>query len=85
MAGGYDAKIAELEEDVRAKTQWARDVETRLTAEVKKQTADLVAAVDALHRTEKELEERTAWALRLQERGERAGAAASRWSAPRDG
>jgi hypothetical protein len=26
-----------------------------------------VAAVDALHHTEKELEERTAWALRLQE------------------
>jgi SAM-dependent methyltransferase len=62
----YDAKIADLERDIAAKTQWARDVETALTAEVKKQTADLVAAVDALHRTEKELEERTAWALRLQ-------------------
>jgi predicted nucleic acid-binding Zn-ribbon protein len=65
-SAAYDAKIAELEQDVVAKTQWARDVETRLTAEVKKQTADLVAAVDALHRTEKELDDRTAWALRLQ-------------------
>jgi SAM-dependent methyltransferase len=65
-SAAYDAKVAELEQDVVAKTQWARDVESRLTAEVKKQTADLVAAVDALHRTEKELDDRTAWALRLQ-------------------
>ena len=67
MAADYEAKVVELEEDIRAKTEWARDIETRLTAEVKRQTADLVAAVDALHRTEKELEERTVWALRLQE------------------
>jgi SAM-dependent methyltransferase len=66
-AGGYEAKVADLEGDIRAKTQWARDVETRLTAEVQKQTADLFTAVEALHRTEKELGERTAWALRLQE------------------
>ncbi|HEV2446831.1 MAG TPA: methyltransferase domain-containing protein [Candidatus Sulfopaludibacter sp.] len=67
MAAEYDAKIADMEKDLAAKTQWARDVETRLTAEVDKQTAELVRAVDALHRTEKELEDRTAWALRLQE------------------
>ena len=36
-------------------------------AEIRKQTAELVRAVEALHHTEKELEERTAWALRLQE------------------
>jgi ubiquinone/menaquinone biosynthesis C-methylase UbiE len=67
VAEGYAAKVTELEESVQAQTQWALDVEASLTAEVKKQTADLVAAVDALHHTEKELEERTAWALRLQE------------------
>ena len=67
VASGYAHKVRELEEDIRAKTQWARDVETSLTAEVQKQTAQLFAAVEALHRTEKELEERTAWALRLQE------------------
>jgi len=67
MAGEYDAKIRELEDDVRAKTQWARDVEAALTADVQKQTAHLVAAVEALNRTEKELEDRTAWALRLQD------------------
>jgi hypothetical protein len=43
------------------------DVEASLTAEVKKQTGQLFAAVEALHHTEKELEERTGWALRLQE------------------
>ncbi len=63
MAGAYEAKIVELEQDVGAKTQWARDTETRLQQHIQ----DLVAAVEALHRTEKELEERTAWALRLRD------------------
>jgi SAM-dependent methyltransferase len=67
MAADYDAKIAALEKDIQARTQWARDVETSLTAEVRKQTAELVRAVEALHHTEKELQDRTAWALQLQE------------------
>jgi SAM-dependent methyltransferase len=84
MAASYDAKIAELEEDIRARTQWAKDVEARLTEEVRKQTADLVRAVDALHRTEKELEDRTGWALRLQQEadalnGQLALVRGSRW------
>ncbi len=66
-SAAYDTKVADLERDIEEKIRWARDVETALTAEVKKQTADLVAAVEALHRTEKELEERTAWALRLKD------------------
>jgi SAM-dependent methyltransferase len=65
MAEGYAAQVSALEADVQAKIKWARDVETALTADVNKQTAALVNAVDALHRTEKELEERTAWALAL--------------------
>ena len=69
-SAAYEAKVAELEKDVEDKIQWARNVETALTAEVQKQTADLVAAVEALHRTEKELEERTAWARRLQAEAE---------------
>jgi SAM-dependent methyltransferase len=64
-AAGYEAKVGELEADVRSKIQWAKDVEAALIIEVTKQTADLVKAVDALHNTEKELEERTEWALRL--------------------
>jgi len=67
MAEQYAGKVRDLEEDIRAKTKWAQDVEAALTAEVQKQTAELVKAVDALHLTEKELHERTEWALRLQE------------------
>jgi len=84
MAEGFTAKVMELEEDVHNKTRWALDVEASLTADVKKQTADLVRAVEALHRTEKDLDERTAWALRLQEEAHQLGEQlavirASRW------
>jgi len=70
IRAAYEAKVADLERDVREKVQWARDIEARLTYEIQQQTADLVRAVDALHHTEKELEERTAWALRLQKEGD---------------
>jgi chromosome segregation ATPase len=66
VAEGYAAKIRGLEADIREKTQWAIDVEANLKADVARQTAELVRAVDALHRTEKELDERTAWARRLE-------------------
>ena len=67
MAQGYAAQIAALEEDVRARTKWVLDVETALKADIEKQTAHLATAVEALHHTEKELADRTAWAFRLQE------------------
>ncbi len=73
MAAQYAAKVSALEEDIRAKTQWAKDVERNLTVEVDKQTSELVKAVEALHATEKELHERTEWALSLQEEGRRLG------------
>ncbi len=84
MADDFTEKIRELEEDIRAKIQWARDVETSLKAELKKQTDDLVRAVDALHHTEKELDGRTEWAHSLQEEVRRLGeqlalVRASRW------
>jgi SAM-dependent methyltransferase len=63
MAEGYAAKVAELEEDIREKVRWAMDLQTRLAAEID----DRQPVLDALHHTEKELEERTAWALRLDE------------------
>ena len=78
VAEGYAAKVAALELDIRDKTRWALDTETRLTAELRDQAerlsvavADLSTAVEALHHTEKELEERTAWALRLQDEARR--------------
>jgi predicted nucleic acid-binding Zn-ribbon protein len=66
MSEGYAAKVAALEGDIREKTQWAFDVETALKADVARQTAELVRAVDALHHTEQELESRTAWARSLE-------------------
>jgi protein-L-isoaspartate O-methyltransferase len=71
MAQGYAAKVAAIEADLRAKTQWAIDTETRLTAELAHQTGELGKAVEALHHTEAELEERTRWALSLQDEAAR--------------
>jgi SAM-dependent methyltransferase len=51
---GYAAKVKELEEDVLAKAQWARNTQ-----------AELDRAGEALNRLQEEFEERTAWALRL--------------------
>jgi 2-polyprenyl-3-methyl-5-hydroxy-6-metoxy-1,4-benzoquinol methylase len=67
VVAGYNAKIAALEAENREKTRWAQDTETRLTAEIQeiaKQHADVVAA---LEKSDAELQERTAWALRLEE------------------
>lgn len=63
VAEAYAAKVTALEQENHESTQWA----IGLNAEVQKQMADLGQAVDVLHQTEKELEERTAWALRLSE------------------
>jgi SAM-dependent methyltransferase len=84
VAEGYAAKVKELEEDVAAKTQWALDTEARLTAEVEKRDQELMRQREALERLQKEFEERTAWALRLDEEvrslGQRLGEyQASRW------
>jgi len=84
MAEGYAAKVVDLEADIRDKTQWAIDTETRLTAEVRHQTGELAKAVEALHHTEHELEERTRWAQSLDEERARlaqllAIARGSRW------
>ncbi len=60
---GYEAKVKELEEEMRSQVEWALDLENRLTAKID----ELAGAVDALHHTEKELEGRTVWARRLEE------------------
>jgi SAM-dependent methyltransferase len=65
VAAKYNAKIAELEQESREKAQWAIDTETRLTAEIQKISAVLTERVAAHEQTERELQERTAWAQRL--------------------
>jgi SAM-dependent methyltransferase len=67
QAEDYETKVRELERDVQEKIDWARRVEINLSAEIRKQTDALAFTVNVLHETEKELEERTAWAARLQE------------------
>jgi hypothetical protein len=67
VAEGYAGKVKELEDDIRSKVQWAVDLETRLTAEIDHRTQELALALDALHRTEKNVEEIAAWARRLDE------------------
>ena len=67
VVAGYNAKIAALEQENREKTKWAQDTETRLTAEIQqiaKQHAEVVAA---LEKSDAELQDRTAWALRLEQ------------------
>jgi septal ring factor EnvC (AmiA/AmiB activator) len=73
MAAGYQAKVAELEEDLRVKAEWAVEIERRLMAELtaraeelESKCAELARCVEILHAVEKDLEERTAWALRLE-------------------
>jgi SAM-dependent methyltransferase len=63
MAEGYESKLRELEADLASKIGWARDAERRL----EEQIADKKRAIEILHATEKELEDRTAWAFRLEE------------------
>ncbi len=66
QAQGYEAKIAELEEDNRKKAEWAIETERRLTGELADKCHELAHCVDVLHETEKTLEERTDWARSLE-------------------
>ena len=74
---GYQAKVKELEEDIQAAVQWSQDLESRL----EHRGQELALAVEALHRTEKELEDRTTWARSLEEekRHSQEQLRASRW------
>jgi len=66
VAAAYEAKVAELERENLAKTQWAVETERRLGEELQDKLDELAGCVDILHRTERTLEERTTWALRLE-------------------
>jgi hypothetical protein len=83
-SAAYEAKVAELEEENRRKTQWALDTESRLGAELQAKLEELAKCVEHLHQTEATLEERTTDAERLQLRmnnleGQVALYRASRW------
>lgn len=63
----YEAKIAELEADVAEKARWAMDTERRLTDEFAGKVQELVECTALLTKAEQTVEERTHWALSLEQ------------------
>lgn len=63
-AVSFETKITELEKENDERTRWA--VESR--EELDRKVQELSNCVDALHKTEKTLEERTVWAQDLEKR-----------------
>ncbi len=66
IAAGYQSKVAELETESRAKTEWALEMESRLTQEIDHQSAELARCVLLLDQAEQTVIERTHWAQALQ-------------------
>ena len=84
VAAGYANKVSQLEEDNRAKTEWALDTEARLTRELEARGAELVECVRLLEQAEITVEERTHWAQQSESRraalaAQIDAARASRW------
>lgn len=88
---GYEAKLRELEEEMRKRTEWALETQRRLGEELEQRSkelaekcGELAECVRVLHAAEAAVEERTAWAQRLeaelrQAEAQVAMARASRW------
>lgn len=66
VAAGYEGKVQQLEDDNRAKTEWALDTEARLTRELEERGTDLIACIKLLDQAEATVEERTHWAQRTE-------------------
>lgn len=65
---GYEAKVAELEADIAARTDAAAKNETRLEGELAAKVAELASCVKLLQEAEALTEERTRWAQSLNAR-----------------
>ena len=84
LTTGYEARVAYLEQENRAKTEWALNTEARLTEALDAKCRELFECVRLLETAEATVEERTHWAQRLEsERKELAAQLdlmrASRW------
>jgi SAM-dependent methyltransferase len=66
LSAAYEKKLQELEDENRAKTEWALDTEARLTAELATKCAELAECVRLLEVSEATMVERTQWAQRLE-------------------
>ncbi len=65
VVAAYDRKVAELEEESRARAEWAVETERRLTAELGKRAESHAATVRLLDAAEGNVVERTLLAQRL--------------------
>jgi len=70
---GYQAKVEELEEESRARAEWATETEARLTKDIEQVSHDLegrckelAECVKLLETAESTVEERTLWAQRAE-------------------
>jgi 2-polyprenyl-3-methyl-5-hydroxy-6-metoxy-1,4-benzoquinol methylase len=84
MAAAYEAQVADLEGEVRKRTEWALETERRLEGELERKGQELAECVRLLDQAEATVTERTLWAQRLQTELEQAEARlgmvrASRW------
>ena len=84
LGAAYENRVGELEEENRAKTQWALDTEARLTTELAAKCDELAECVRLLESSEATMVERTQWAQRAEaQRAELAAklnmVRASRW------
>lgn len=83
-ASAYEQRLAELDAELVRRTEWARDLEASLAEQgtsLQHQTAELAKAVELLNAAEATVEERTRWALALEQERKAMEAAvrASRW------
>ncbi len=84
VTSGYQAKVNELEEENRSKTEWALATEARLTQELEARGRELAECVRLLEAADATVEERTVWAQRVDAAREQLAAQlnmirASRW------
>ncbi len=66
VAAGYEAKVDELEEVNRMKTEWAVETERRLTEDLRGRCDELARCAELLDQAERNVVERTLWAQSLE-------------------
>ena len=66
VGSGLETKVSELEEENRAKTDWALATEARLSKEIEDRCNELAECVRLLETAEATITERTLWAQRVE-------------------
>ena len=66
VAAGYEAKVTELDQENRAKTEWALATEARYSKELEAKCQELAECVRLLEAAENTVVERTLWAQRTE-------------------